>query len=155
MHRKQVNSGWTKNARFNYEKAEQKNDVGPGRYALSNNLLCKKSVASSAFNSKSAKSHIEELVKDKMKLYESRQNEDHQLNELIDDARNIEEEEKKEEIKESPTKGRGSPIFMSKLDRLPKISSEKVGPGSYNLDSPEKKEKRIRVKTDIRMAHSR
>ena len=76
---------------------------------------------------------------------------------LIEDARNIDEEEKKEEIKESPSKGRGSSTFMSKLDRLPKISSEKVGPGSYNLQfrfSWEEREEN-KGKTDLRMVHSR
>ena len=62
------------------KKVEQKNDVEPGRYALSNNLLCNKSVASSAFNSLSSKSYFEELAKDKMKLYQSKPNEDNQLN---------------------------------------------------------------------------
>ena len=75
----------------------------------------------------------------------------------MDDVR-MDEKTKTEEKKnviESSKNGRKSPIFMSKLDRLPKIESEKVGPGSYNLDSPEKKEKKIRVKTDYRMGQSR
>ena len=136
---------------------EKKDDLGPGSYALSHNIIGKKSVASSAFNSRSTKSHIEDIVKDKMKLHEANATEPSAIKELLDDVR-LEERNKVEEkkyVKESSKNGRRSPIFMSKLDRLPKIESEKVGPGSYNLDSSEKKEKKIRVKTDYRICQSR
>jgi hypothetical protein len=59
----QVNSGWGKNVRFNYDKTEKKNDLGPASYALGHTLLNKKPVAASVFNSKSTKSHIEDIVR--------------------------------------------------------------------------------------------
>lgn len=72
--KEQDHSGWSKNVRFNYDKTERKTHVGPGTYKLGNTLINNKLVACSAFNSKSTKSHIDDLVKNKIKLHEKKLN---------------------------------------------------------------------------------
>ena len=60
--------------------------------------------------------------------------------------------EKKETIKK---RNHGSPNFMSKIDRLPKLEADRVGPGSYDLDATFRKEKKRRVLTEIKSSPSR
>jgi len=67
--KEQDHSGWGKNVRFNYDQTERKSNLGPGSYVLGNNLINKKLVAGSAFNSKSTKSHFEEMLKERAKLH--------------------------------------------------------------------------------------
>jgi hypothetical protein len=52
-------------------------------------------------------------------------------------------------------KNHGSPNFMSKIDRLPKIEADRVGPGSYDLDATFRKETKRRVHTDVKCSPSR
>jgi len=44
---------------------------------------------------------------------------------------------------------------MSKIDRLPKLEADRVGPGSYDLDATFRKEKKRRVLTEIKSSPSR
>lgn len=59
-----------------------------------------------------------------------------------------EEAEDKPSIKKSPKKRHGSPVFMSKIERLPKTEAEEVGPGSYILDPIQDRPKKRRIYTD-------
>ena len=72
--RKPSRSGWSKDIRFNYEKKERKEDLGPASYKLGKGMINRQQVASSAFNSKSSKSHLEEKVMKKIKWTHNRHN---------------------------------------------------------------------------------
>lgn len=68
-------SGWAKKARFNYEEAEAKVDVGPGSYRIGHDWATDNpGAASSAFKSKSTKSYLDEVVQKQIKLYQKQEN---------------------------------------------------------------------------------
>ena len=67
-------SPWSKDTRFNYNRTEKKQEDSPGSYSIRKKMINKNKIANSVFNSKSKKSHIDELIDHKIKMQEKKIN---------------------------------------------------------------------------------